>query len=97
MIKESTVIIDSIQNAKKQFVTKYVTDTDTKNNMLIYIEAQTKFLHSAVDTTSNVVLKFAREILDYKLEKFLNPFDVNWFKAVWDAQVKNSNRLQKEW
>ena len=95
MINQPSLFIDSVQNAKKQFVHKYVRNQDLKNNMIIYIDAQSKFLHSAVEATSNIISTCGREILHTKVEKLLNPFSIDWFKAGWDAWSAQSRAEQK--
>ena len=37
MINQPSLFIDSVQNAKKQFVNKYVRNQDLKNNMISFI------------------------------------------------------------
>jgi hypothetical protein len=95
MINQPSLFIDSVQNAKKQFVEKYVKHTDLKNNMLIYIEAQSKFLNTALETTTNIITTCNREFLHTKIEKIMNPFSIDWYKAGWDAWTAQNRAEQK--
>ncbi len=95
MFNQPLLFIDSVQNAKRQFVEKYVRHPDIKADMIIYIDAQSKFLHSAVEATSNIISTCGREILHTKVEKLLNPFSIDWFKAGWDAWSAQSRAEHK--
>ena len=95
MINQPSLFIDSVQNAKKQFVDKYVKHTDLKNNMLIYIDAQSKFLHTALETTTNILTTCNREFMHTKIEKIMNPFSIDWYKAGWDAWTAQHRAEQK--
>jgi len=94
MFNQPLLFIDSVQNAKSKFVEKYVRHQDIKADMIIDIDAQTKFLHSAVEATSNIISTCGREILHTKVEKLLNPFSIDWFKAGWDAWSAQSRAAQ---
>ena len=95
MFNQPLLFIDSVQNAKRQFVDKYVQNQDVRNDMIIYIEAQTKFLHSAVEAISGIASTCGREFSQTKLEKLFNPFGINWHKAGWDAWVSQSRAEHK--
>ena len=95
MFNQPLLFIDSVQNAKKQFVEKYVRNQDVKNDMIIYIDAQSKFLHSALEATSGIISTFAREMLHTKVEKLVNPFSIDWHKAGWDAWITQNRKQQK--
>jgi hypothetical protein len=95
MFNQPSLFIDSVQNAKKQFVEKYVPNQDVKNDMIIYIDAQSKFLHSALEATSGIISTFAREALHTKVEKLVNPFSIDWHKAGWDAWITQNRKQQK--
>ena len=92
MFNQPSLFIDSVQNAKKQFVEKYVRNQDVKNDMIIYIDAQSKFLHSALEATSGIISTFAREALHTKVEKLVNPFSIDWHKAGWDAWIAQNRK-----
>ena len=47
-------IIDSVQNAKKTFVTTFVTDDKFKAELTKLIDAQTKFAKGQVSTTLEI-------------------------------------------
>ena len=55
MFNQPLLFIDSVQNAKLQFVEKFVRHPDLKNDMIIYIDAQSRFLHSAVEATNGII------------------------------------------
>lgn len=95
MFNQPKLFIDSVQNAKKQFVEKYVRHQDLKNNMIIYIDAQSKFLNTAMETTTNIISTCGREVLHTKLEKLVNPFSIDWYRAGWDAWTAQSRAEQK--
>jgi len=95
MINQPSLFIDSVQNAKKQFVHKYVRNQDIKNNLIIYIDAQSKFLHTAIDATTRIITTCGHEVLQTKIENMLNPFNIDWFKAGWDAWTTQNRAEQK--
>ncbi len=95
MFNQPALFIDSVQNAKMQFVEKYVRHPDLKNDMIIYIEAQSKFLHSALEATSGIISTCARELMQTKVEKLFNPFSIDWHKAGWDAWITQSRAENK--
>ena len=95
MFNQPSLFIDSVQNAKKQFVEKYVRNQDMKNDMIIFIDAQSKFLHSALEATSGIISTIAREVLHTKVEKLINPFSIDWHKAGWDAWITQNRKQQK--
>ena len=63
--------------------------------MIIYIDAQSKFLHSALEATSGIISTIARETLHTKVEKLFNPFSIDWHKAGWDAWITQNRKQQK--
>ena len=95
MFNQPLLFIDSVPNAKRHFVEKYVRHPDITAEMMIYIDAQSKFLHSAVEATSNIISTCGREILHTKVEKLVNPFSIDWFKAGWDAWSAQSRAEHK--
>jgi len=95
MFDQPRLTIDSVQNAKKQFVEKYIRNQDIRNNMIIYIDAQSKFLHSALQATSGIISTCGRELLQTKVEKLFNPFSIDWHKAGWDAWIAQNCAEQK--
>ena len=95
MFNQPLLFIDSVQNAKKQFVEKYIRNQDIRNDMIIYIDAQSKFLHSALEATSGIISTCGRELFQTKVEKLVNPFSIDWFKAGWDAWAAQSRAEHK--
>lgn len=86
------LIVDSIQNGKKQFINKYVTNPDLKEAWTRYVNSQTEFCHTSIDTATAILTTFGRECMDTKVEKLLNPFNIDWFRAGWDAWTAQSNK-----
>ena len=70
MFNQPLLFIDSVQNAKKQFVEKYIRNQDIRNDMIIYIDAQSKFLHSALEATSGIISTCGRELFQTKVENY---------------------------
>ena len=93
MFNQPELLIDTIQNAKKQWVEKCIRNQDIKNNCNIYIDAQSKFLKTALTVTSGVATVVGYEMLNTKIEKMFNPFGVDFFKAGWDAWVDANKQL----
>jgi hypothetical protein len=44
-------VIDTIQNAKKQFVTTFVTDKELQKPLFAFVESQTDFVKQIVKTS----------------------------------------------
>ena len=44
-------VIDTIQNAKKQFVTTFVTDKELQKPLFAFVESQTDFIKQIVKTS----------------------------------------------
>lgn len=85
MFNQPELIIDTIQNAKKQWTEKCVRNIDIKNHLNIYVDAQTKFLKTALASASGISSTIGQDILNTKVEKLFNPFGIDFFKAGWDA------------
>jgi hypothetical protein len=47
-------IIDTIQSAKKQFVTTFVTDKELQKPLFAFVEAQTDFVKQIVKTSEEL-------------------------------------------
>ena len=52
--------IDSVQNAKKQFVTTFVTNESFKAELIKLVDAQTEFAKGQVKTTQSIVQAFLK-------------------------------------
>ncbi|NBP55778.1 hypothetical protein EBU71_04425 [bacterium] len=85
MFNQPELFIDTVQNAKKQWVEKCVRNDDIKNNCHIYIDAQSKFLKTALTVVGGIATVVGHEMLNTKIEKMFNPFGIDFFKAGWDA------------
>ena len=53
-------IIDSVQNAKKTFVTTFVTDDKFKAELIKLVDAQTEFAKGQVKTTLSIAEAFVK-------------------------------------
>lgn len=92
MAQMPELIVDSIQNGKKQFIEKYVKNYELKQAWINYVDTQTKFVHAAIKTGSTIGFVLGKELLDTKVQKIVNPLDIDWFKAGWDAWTSHSNK-----
>ena len=63
------LMIDSIQNGKKQFINKYITNPDLSRAWTQYVDSQTEFLHTSIKTGTTVMTTCGREIMETKVEK----------------------------
>ena len=97
MLNQPELLVDTIQNAKKQWVEKYIKNIDVKNNLNIFVDAQSKFLKTAIQTTSGILSTVGHEMLNTKIEKMFNPYGIDFFKAGWDAWAEaNRNAYAKK-
>lgn len=67
-------IIDAVQNTKKQVVNTFVTDEAIAKELNAFVDAQTAYTRSALESTSRVASNIQREILgkvSAELGKFL--------------------------
>ena len=90
MLDPINLTIDTIQNGKKQFINKYITNPILKKSWTDYVTKQGDFLHTAMETNLNVVSESTKALMEVKVEKMLNPFGIDWFKAGWDAYTYNN-------
>lgn len=84
------LMIDSVQNGKKQFITKYITNPDLAKAWTQYVDSQTEFLHVSIKTGTTVATTMGREFMETKVEKIFNPFSIDWMRAGWDAWMQQS-------
>ena len=97
MFNQPELLVDTIQNAKKQWVEKYVKNIDVKNNLNLFVDAQSKFTKTAIQTTSGILSTVGYEMLNTKIEKMFNPYGIDFFKAGWDAWAEaNRNAYAKK-
>lgn len=88
MYNISELTIDTIQNGKKQFISKYITDPELSQAWKNYVDTQTVFLHASIKTSTTIMTTLSREIMETKVEKIFNPFSINWMRAGWDAWMQ---------
>ncbi len=86
------VLIDTIQNGKKQFVKKYMKHPELSQAWNKYIDAQTIFMQQALKTNETTMLLLIEKIIGTHGEKLFNPFGIDWFEAGWDAAVKKNSK-----
>ena len=53
-------IIDSVQNAKKQFVNSFITNESFKKELIKLVDAQTEFAKGQVKTTISIAEAFVK-------------------------------------
>jgi len=86
------LMVDSVQNGKKQFINKYITNPELARAWTEYVDTQTKFLHVSIKTGTTVMTTAGREVMETKVEKIFNPFNIDWFIAGWDAWTAQTNK-----
>ena len=84
--------VDAVQNGKKQFINKYITHSDLQRAWTSYVDAQTEFLHVAIKTGTTVFTTVGKEMMETKVEKLFNPYNIDWFRASWDAWTAQNNK-----
>ena len=62
-------IIDSVQNAKKQFVNTFVTDKTFQAELIKLVDAQTEFAKGQVKTTLSIAEAFVKNASDAVYKK----------------------------
>lgn len=53
-------VIDSVQNAKKQFVNTFIADDKFKTDLIKLVDAQTEFAKGQVKTTLSIAEAFVK-------------------------------------
>jgi len=64
------IIIDTIQNGKKQFVNTFVQHDGVKKALNEFVDAQAAYTKSAVKTASEVNAKLVAEMTKFDASKF---------------------------
>ena len=62
-------IIDSVQNAKKQFVNTFITNDSFKKELIKLVDAQTEFAKGQVKTTLAIAEAFVKNAGAYAYAK----------------------------
>lgn len=86
------VLVDTIQNGKKQFIKKYMKHPELSQTWNQYVDAQSFFIQQALKTNETTILLMTEKIMGTHGEKLFNPFGIDWFQAGWDAAVKKNSR-----
>lgn len=89
---EPVVVVDTIQNGKKQFIKKYIKHPELAHDWNKYVDTQTIFVQQALKTFETSFLLVFEKIIGTHGEKLFNPLGIDWFQAGWDAAVKNNVR-----
>lgn len=92
MINMPDLVIDSIQNGKKQFIEKHISNSQMKQAWTEYVDAQTNFLHVAIKTSTVVAHEIMTDLMETRIEKLFNPFSIDWIKASLDAWTTQMNK-----
>ena len=89
-------LVDTIQNSKKQFVETFVKQEDMRNSLNEFIDAQTKYTKTVVDTAntltktvSDEATKLVKEVSEYDWSNFTNQAT----KTIKEAAVYDWSKL----
>jgi hypothetical protein len=88
MLKQASLAVDTIQNGKKQFINKYISNPILAKSWHEYVDSQAIFVKAAMETTFEMVSETNNTIMETKIKKMVNPFNIDWFAAGWDALVQ---------
>lgn len=95
MLNFADLFIDTVQNGKKQFIEKHITNPVLKTAWEEYVDTQCTFVHVAVKTFVTTTTVLSKELLDTKVEKFFNPLSIDWVRAGLDAWItQNNNKVR---
>ena len=87
---EPSVVVDTIQNGKKQFIKKYMHHAELAHDWNKYVDTQTIFVQQALKTYETSFLLVLEKMMGTHGERLFNPLGIDWFQAGWDAAVKNT-------
>jgi hypothetical protein len=93
MFRSATLMVDTIQNGKLQFIKNHIKNPLISNAWTNFVNKQSDFCHSIIDLQIETVTESSKAISETTLGKMMNPFGIDWFAAGWDARV---NRDLKE-
>ena len=62
------IFIDTVQNGKRQFISKYVTDKDLAKPLNDFVDAQTVFSHAVVTSVKESFGHLNKKITQSKIE-----------------------------
>jgi hypothetical protein len=54
------------------------------------VAKQTAFCQAALETQLEMVSEVSKTLMDTKVRKLANPFNIDWFDAGWEALVQQS-------
>ena len=92
MINLPGLMIDTIQNAKKQIIQQHIANPSLKDAWTKYVDTQTVFAHTALATFTTVAVVASKELMDTRIEKVLNPLAINWTRAGLDAWADSAKK-----
>jgi DNA-binding NarL/FixJ family response regulator len=93
------IFIDTVQNGKRQFISKYVTDKDLAKTLNDFVDAQTVFSHAVVTSVKESFGHLNKKITQSKIEEVINPFNIDWVQAgikAWLDQPATKTKPYKE-
>jgi hypothetical protein len=90
MLKQASLTVDTIQNGKKQFINKYIGNPILAKSWHEYVDTQSIFVKAAMETAFETVSEINKAIMDVKIKNIVNPFNIDWFAAGWDALVQQN-------
>lgn len=96
MFRSASLLIDTIQNGKKQFISKHIRNPLMSSAWTKYVTTQTAFCHSIIDLQIETVSETSKAVTETKLGKLLNPYGIDWFTAGWDAYVNQGLKEQNK-
>jgi len=89
-------LVDTIQNSKKQFVETFVKQENIRDSLNEFIDAQTKYTKTVVDTANTITktvsdeaTKMVKEVADYDWSKFADQAT----KTIKEATVYDWSKL----
>ena len=75
------IFIDTVQNGKRQFISKYVTIPELAKPLNEFVDAQTVFSHAVVSSVKESLGFINKKITQSKVEEIINPFNIDWVQA----------------
>ena len=95
MFRSASLLIDTVQNGKKQFIKQHIKNPLMSSAWTNFVNKQTDFCHSIIDLQLETITESSKAISETKLGKLMNPFGIDWFTAGWDARVNQGMKENK--
>jgi hypothetical protein len=93
------IFIDTVQNGKRQFISKYVTTPELAKPFNDFVDAQTVFSHAVVSSVKESLGFINKKVTQSKVEEIINPFNIDWVQAgmkAWLDQPATKSKSYKE-